>query len=101
MSAQLLGVVVGALHEQLDAAAVDDGVVGAAHGLDEVGHRRGDRRDAIAVDDVVQVEVQRVRLVQRTSSTRAAICTVPARLCVGANRIVRSLGSTLQALATS
>ena len=54
-----------AAHEELDAAAIDDGVVGAAHGGEEVGRGRRQRRGADPVDDPLQREVERVRLVQR------------------------------------
>ena len=46
-------------------SAIDDGVVGAAHGGDEVGRGRRQRRGGDAVDDVVERKVQLVRLVQR------------------------------------
>src|SRR5262249_45245232 len=60
-----LGLLGTARDEKLRAAAVDDGVIGAAHGGDEVGRWWRDGRGGDAVDDVVQREIQLMRLVQR------------------------------------
>ena len=69
MARQRLGEVARGLgvarDEQLHPAAEDDGVVGAAHGLDETWRRRWHRRRGDAVDDVGEREVQLMRLVQR------------------------------------
>ena len=49
----------------MNATAVDDGVVRAAHRLDEIGEGRSDRRGAGAVENVLEREVQSMRLVDR------------------------------------
>ena len=54
-----------AAHAQVHAAAVQDGVVGAAHRLHAVGAGRGQRRGGCAFDDVMQREAEFVGLVQR------------------------------------
>src|SRR5262245_24373772 len=54
-----------ARHEELRAAAIDDGIVGASHGGNETGRGRRQRRRGDAVDDFVERKVQLMRLVQR------------------------------------
>ena len=48
----------------IERAAIDDGVIRAAHGLDEIRDRRGEGGHAVTVLDLVQREVQFVCLVQ-------------------------------------
>src|SRR6185312_283069 len=62
---QLLRRLISTAHEQLYASTVDDGVVGAAHGADEIRNWRRDRRGADAVLDMLERKVQLVRFVQR------------------------------------
>ena len=50
---------------ELRASAVDDRIVGAAHGADKIGMRRTERRGAHAVDDAPERKFQLMRLVQR------------------------------------
>ena len=65
LSASRFASVVRPFDEEMDAAAIDDGVVGAAHRLDEIGNRRRDRRRARAVENVLEREVQGMSLVDR------------------------------------
>ena len=62
---QRLGRLGRAAHEEMSAAGIDDRVIGAAHGRDEIGMRRRQRRRGDAVDDMLERELQLMRLVQR------------------------------------
>jgi len=65
LARQVGGVIIGAGDEELGVAAIDNGVIGAAHRREGIAAGRRERRHAEAVHNALQRKFERMRLVQR------------------------------------